>query len=159
SARARRWIGRAARLVSCACAARSRGRRPHTRGPIPRMRWLLLFAIAAFLGTKDIATSYSDFSVSYFAAQELCQGTGRIDRGYEGREETFGYPPAALLPVLPLVATLPRTAVQVTFGIGQGLATVLLVKELLRIFGRVTVPRALLALLLLGRPLANALHN
>jgi len=57
------------------------------------------------------------------------------------------------------VALLPREAVHVIFGISQGLATVLLLRELGRIVGRVSWPRVLLALLLFGRCLDNALRN
>jgi len=101
---------------------------PSTPGRLLNRRILVysvVFLVAAFLGTKRIIRESTDIGIFLQAAQELFAGQENIYR-VQPDQGPFAYPHFTALPLALLQSLLPDWWVRLVFGLGQGLATVLI---------------------------------
>jgi glycosyl transferase family 87 len=135
--------------------------RSHARAWVDKLAWIAVFCVGAVLGARPLCdpNGYSDFTVSLRAAAVLWSGDPHVYRGFDGRPEAFGYAHVTLVPWMLLLQVASPRAIEIAFGISQGLALVWLARELLRIFGTVTWQSVLVFVLLFGRCFSNNFGN
>ena len=121
--------------------------------------WWLIAGLGAFLGTRHVLKGFSDFSVSLRAAEELSLGIADVYRLHDDVDEVFGYPHAVLLPLLGLLQLVSPRCITLLFGLSQGLATLLLARDLRRLFPAAGWAAALTFVVLFGRVFENNWRN